>query len=67
MSDLEIRRRALGLSQQQVADRCEISERYVGLIEGGYRPTARVRGAIAAVLGVEVSTFWPEGAREVSE
>ena len=61
VSDLEIRRRALGLSQSALADRVEVSDRYIGLIEGGYRPPAHVRGAIAAVLGVEVAELWSEG------
>jgi predicted transcriptional regulator len=63
VSDLEIRRRSLGLSQAALAARIEVSDRYIGLIEGGYRPPAHVRGAIAAVLGAEVADLWPEAAK----
>ena len=50
VSELEGARRALGLTQLDVAKRAGISPQYVGLLEGGLRPTARVAGAIAAVL-----------------
>lgn len=59
VSELETARRELGLTQVEVAKRAGVSPQYIGLLEGGLRGSARVRGAVAAVLGRDVGELWP--------
>jgi transcriptional regulator with XRE-family HTH domain len=59
VSPLETARRALGLTQAEVAKRAGISPQYVGLMEGGLRPSARLRGAIGAVVQRRPEELWP--------
>jgi putative molybdopterin biosynthesis protein len=56
----EVARRDCGLTQAELARRAGISPQYVGLIEAGLRPSLRVKGAIAAVLGTVTEELWPE-------
>jgi transcriptional regulator with XRE-family HTH domain len=60
VSVLEKARRDRGFTQAELARRAGISPQYVGLIEAGLRPSLRVKGAIAAVLGIEPAELWPE-------
>jgi transcriptional regulator with XRE-family HTH domain len=52
---LRTHRRAQGFSQQAVADRAEVSQRFVSLVEGGKGCSPEVAARLAAALGVELA------------
>lgn len=46
-------RKRVGLSQQQLADRCEVAQSTIGSLEAGTRYSARKVSVIADALGVD--------------
>ncbi|MFN8525154.1 MAG: helix-turn-helix transcriptional regulator [Chloroflexota bacterium] len=59
------RRAELGLTQEQLAERAEVSVRAVGMIESGagHAPTGAVMLRLASALGVPMNAlFWSEDA-----
>ena len=59
------RRKALGLSQQELAKRCGVSRQTINAIEkGDYNPTIRLCICICQALGCTLDAlFWPEPER----
>ena len=54
------RRLALGLSQQEMAERAGISQPTVSQVENGYRPGAETRRRIADALNVSEAELFPQ-------
>ena len=59
---LKIARIEKGLSQQELADLCQVTRQTIGLIEKGkYNPTLNLCVSIARVLGKTLNDlFWDE-------
>ncbi len=62
---LKIARVQKGLSQQELADLCEVTRQTIGLIEKGkYNPTLNLCVKIANVLNLTLNDlFWDENKR----
>jgi len=62
---LKIARVEKGLSQQELADLCEVTRQTIGLVEKGkYNPTLNLCIKIAAVLDKTLNDlFWDENKR----
>jgi putative transcriptional regulator len=62
---LRIARVQNGLSQQELADSCEVTRQTIGLIEKGkYNPTLNLCVKIAKVLNLTLNDlFWDENKR----
>lgn len=60
--NLKIARVQKGLSQQELADLCEVTRQTIGLIEKGkYNPTLNLCVKIATVLSLTLNDlFWDE-------
>ena len=55
---IKLLRMALGLSQQALADQCDISRTYLACIETGHaNPTLTVLESLAAKLNVEIGAL----------
>jgi len=55
-SNIQRRRKACGLTQQQLADKVGITQVYIAKLEtGGYTPTLKTLGRIAKVLKTTAS------------
>lgn len=63
---LKLARVAKGLSQQELADLCEVTRQTIGLIEKGkYNPTLNLCIKIARVLNLTLNDlFWDEDKNE---
>ena len=63
---LKIARVQKGLSQQELADLCEVTRQTIGLIEKGkYNPTLNLCVKIATVLNLTLNDlFWDESEKK---
>ena len=63
---LKLARVEKGLSQQELADRCEVTRQTIGLIEKGkYNPTLNLCIKLARVLDLTLNDlFWDENQRK---
>jgi transcriptional regulator with XRE-family HTH domain len=53
-------RKKLGISQEELAFRCNLYRTYIGHLENGrYSPTAYVLWRISKVLGVSIDKLFP--------
>ena len=64
--ELKIARVQKGLSQQELADLCEVTRQTIGLIEKGkYNPTLNLCVKIATVLNLTLNDlFWHESEKK---
>ena len=63
-TNLRLRRRAAGLSQEELADRADVDRTYVSALERGvYSATIDMVDRLARVLGVEAADLLARPAR----
>lgn len=63
MKQMKESRKAMGLTQEQLAERAEVSQGMIAAIEIGKRkPSVKIAKRIASVLGFPWTDFFPESA-----
>jgi len=54
-------RKSIGITQEELAERVDVSKDYIGLIERGLRsPSLKIMERIANSLGVKITTLFEE-------
>jgi XRE family transcriptional regulator, regulator of sulfur utilization len=58
---MKVLRKGRGMTQEEVAEKAEITQQHYSLIERGeISPTMRTARKIARALGVDLDAVWPE-------